>query len=78
MDFVVRYWNDVKNKVSLRYLNSKFLGHAEALDIIHELNKGIKELNKRQLLQISIDGPSVNWAFSKKYKYTVSKKNCHN
>ena len=65
MDFVVPYWDNVKNKVSLRYLNSKFIGHAAALDIIHELKKGIKELNKGQLLQISIDGPSVNWAFLK-------------
>ena len=47
------------------YLNSKFLGHAAALDIIHEFNEGIKELNKFQLLQISMDGPSVNWAFLK-------------
>ena len=65
MDFVVPYWDNVKNKVSLRYLKSKFIGHAAALDIIHELKKGIKELNKGQLLQISIDGPSVNWAFLK-------------
>ena len=49
----------------MRYLNSKFLGHAAALDIIHEFNEGIKELNKGQLLQISVDGPSDNWAFLK-------------
>ena len=53
MDFVVRYWHNVENKVSVRYLNLKFLGHAAALDIIHEFNEGIKELNKGQLLQIS-------------------------
>ena len=47
----------------MRYLNSKFLGHAAALDIIHEFNEGIKELNKGQLLQISMDGPGVNWPF---------------
>ena len=38
MDFFVRYWDNVKNEVSVRYLNSKFLGHAVALDIIHEFN----------------------------------------
>ena len=47
----------------MHYLNSKFLGHAAALDIIHEFNEGIKELNKGQLLQISMDGPGVNWPF---------------
>ena len=55
----------MKNEVSVHYLNSKFLGHAAALDIIHEFNEGIKELNKGQLLQISMDGPSVNWTFLK-------------
>ena len=65
MDFVARYWDNVKNEVSVRYLNSKFLGHAATLDIIHEFNEGIKELNKGQLLQISMDGPSDNWAFLK-------------
>ena len=59
MDFVVRYWDNVKNEVSVRYLNSKFLGPAAALDIIHEFNEGIKEFNKVQLLQISMDGPSL-------------------
>ena len=65
MDFVVRSWGKVKNEVSVRYLNSKFLGREAALDIIHEFNEGIKELNKGQLLQISMDGSSVNWAYLK-------------
>ena len=30
-----------------------------------KFNESIKELNKGQLLQISMDGPSVNWAFLK-------------
>ena len=60
MYFVVRYWDNVKSEVSVRYLNSKFLGHATALDITHEFNEDIKELNKAQLLQISMAGPSVN------------------
>ena len=53
MHCVVRYWDNVENEVSVRYLNLKFLGHAAALDIIHKFNKDIKELNKGQLLQIS-------------------------
>ena len=65
MDFVVWYWDNVKNEVSVHDLNSKFLGHAAALDIIYEFNEGIIELNKGQLLQTSIDGASVNWAFLK-------------
>ena len=64
MDFVVRYWDNVNNEVSVCYLNSKFLVHAAAY-IICKFNEGIKELNKGQLLQISMDGPSVNWTFLK-------------
>ena len=52
-------------EVSVCYLNSKFQGHAAALDIIHKFNEGVKELSKGQFLQISMDGPSVNWAFLK-------------
>ena len=40
MDFVVRYWDNVKSEVSVRYFHSKFLGHAAALDI-HEFNKDL-------------------------------------
>ena len=65
MAFVVRCWDKVKNEVSVHYLNSKFLGHEAAFDIIHEFNEGIKELNKGQLLQMSMDGSSVNWAYLK-------------
>ena len=63
MDFVVWYWDNVKNEVSVCYLNSEFLVHGAALDIIDEFNEGVKELNKGQLLQISMDSPSVNRAF---------------
>ena len=53
MDFAVRYWDNAENKVSARYFNLKFLRHAAVLDIIHEFNEGIKELNKGQFLQVS-------------------------
>ena len=42
--------DNVKNEVSVRYHNSKFLGHAAALDLIHKFNEGIKELNKRAIV----------------------------
>ena len=59
MDFVVRYWDNVKSEVLVRCLHSKFLGHAAALDI-HEFNKGITELIKdnccryQWMVQVSI------------------------
>ena len=78
MDFVVWYWDNVKNEVSVHDLNSKFLGHAAALDIIYEFNEGIIELNKGQLLQMSMDGASVNWAFLKEIQKHHEQEECHN
>ena len=59
MDFIVRYF--YKDKVRCRYLNSEFLGHTRAEDLQEKFHEGIKDLQKKKLLQISMDGPSVNW-----------------
>ena len=37
------------------------MGHARAVDIEEDLKKGIKSLQKANLLQLSMDGPNVNW-----------------
>jgi len=48
---------------STRYLGSQFLGHATADDLLTKFVETMKDLNCRQLIQISMDGPSVNWSF---------------
>ena len=58
MDFVVRYFN--KDRVTCRYLTSKFLGHTHA-DNLKKFKEGIKDLEKKKMLQILMDGPNVNW-----------------
>ena len=59
MDFLVRYFH--KDKVTCRYITSGFLGHTRAEDLKMKFEEGIIELEKKKMLQISMDGPNVNW-----------------
>lgn len=34
-------------------------------DILHSFKQGIKPLSVNKLLQVSMDGPNVNWKFLK-------------
>ena len=59
MDFLVRYFH--KDKVTCRYITSGFLGQTRAEDLKMKFEEGIIELEKKKMLQISMDGPNVNW-----------------
>lgn len=62
MDLIIRFWSREKNKVISYYLTSKFLGHTRASDLLAGILAGLGTLNHhRNLLQISMDGPSTNW-----------------
>ena len=59
MDFLIRTWQH--NEVHTRYLTSVFIGHGTAFHLKEELNKVLSTVGLSKLLQISMDGPSVNW-----------------
>ena len=59
MDFTVRYFKN--NKVESRYLTSLFLGHTIAKDLKKKFEEATEQLDMKKLLQISMDGPNVNW-----------------
>lgn len=59
LDIHIRYWSE--NEVVTEYLTSEFLGHAYASTICEALEPVLTELGYRQLLQLSMDGPNVNW-----------------
>ena len=63
MDFVIRFWDSADDKVAVRYLGSEFLGHATAADLLKHFNRGIAQLDPKNLLQVSMDGPNVNQKF---------------
>lgn len=59
LDIHVRYWNG--NQVTTDYLTSEFLGHAYASTVCAALEPVLTEFGYRQLVQLSMDGPNVNW-----------------
>ena len=59
MDFTIRYFKN--NKVENRYLTSLFLGHTTAKDLKKKFEEATEQLDMKKLLQISMDGPNVNW-----------------
>ena len=53
MDFLVRYFH--KDKVTCRYITSGFLDHTHPEDLKMKFEEGIIELEKKKMLQISMD-----------------------
>ena len=60
MDIHNRFFDNLCGNVSTRCLGSQFLGHATANDLVDKFVDAKKDLNCRKLIQISMDGPSVN------------------
>ena len=60
MDVYIRMW-DITGIVITRYFGSVFMGHADAAGMLQKLNDCIRSLNLAKLVQISMDGPNVNW-----------------
>ena len=55
--------------LQVRYWNSMFMGHgATASDLFVKFNEGLKGIDLTKLIQVSMDGPSVNWKFYEKVK----------
>ena len=63
MNMIARFWDSKSNKVTERYFNSEFIGHATAADMSTHFRNGMVLLNPSSLVQISMDGPNVNWKF---------------
>ena len=59
MDFNVRYFKN--DKVESRYLTFLFLGHTTAKDLKKKFEEATEQLDLKKLIQISMDGPNVNW-----------------
>ena len=61
MDVAIRFWNNSKKELEIRYLTSEFLNRPNAENLVNSLSSTTKHLDQRNLLQISRDGCSVNW-----------------
>ncbi|KZS06274.1 Uncharacterized protein APZ42_030326 [Daphnia magna] len=62
-DIVIRFIDQESQTVSTRYFNSSFLEKQKAEDILRGLKDGLLGLGAKleNLLQVSMDGPNVNW-----------------
>jgi hypothetical protein len=62
MDVHVIYFDGVEKQVIRRYLGSTFLGHSAHSDLLKAFTLVHEGLDyKRNLVQVSMDGPNVNW-----------------
>jgi len=73
MDIHIRFWSKSDKKVATRYFGSGFLGHAAAEDLKMKFLSALKELDCHRMIQISMDGPSVNWSFLEKVKTSLER-----
>ena len=63
MDLLLRYWDNHDQQVKVRYWDSKFLGHTTNKDLLIEFNKSVDIIDLSKIIQVSMDGPSVNLKF---------------
>ena len=61
MDCTVRFWNNETGVVCSRYFDSKFLLGSNSKNLFEKLLESTKSLDFSKLLQLSMDGPNVNW-----------------
>ena len=61
MDLAIRFWNNSKKQAETRYLTSEFLHRPNAENLVNSLSSALKHLDQQNLLQLSMDGASINW-----------------
>ena len=66
MDIHVRFFDDASCEVRTRYFASAFLGHATAAGMVDVFVEKCTALNLSHMIQLSMDGPNVNWSFYSK------------
>lgn len=72
MDVHARHFNEKTERVETRYFTSAFLDRAKADDLVVHFRKSMEDLPAQNLLQVSMDGPNVNWSFFKKLQLELN------
>ncbi|KAH8010003.1 hypothetical protein HPB51_024353 [Rhipicephalus microplus] len=67
-DVLIRYWDAADDSVKTRYLTSCFMGHTCAEDLASGFRQAVKEIKGSKILQVSMDGPNVNFKFLRSLK----------
>lgn len=63
LDIAVRFWDKAKSEVVTRYWTSVFLEHTFADKLVNAFVSSFNQIILRKLVQVSRDGPTVNWSF---------------
>ena len=61
-DMHVIYFDESTRRVTRKYLTSQFIGHGDAKSLLSHFEV-LENLDIKNLVQISMDGPNVNWKF---------------
>ena len=61
IDVNIRFFNNTTSMVVTRYLDSKFLERPNADNLFTCIRESVSGLSESKFLQLSMDGPSVNW-----------------
>lgn len=66
MDLAIRYFDESSKQVQTVYFNSVFYQRSTAEDLVIYFLGGLSGIPLDEMIQISMDGPNVNWSFLKK------------
>ena len=61
MDVGIHFWNEVTGMAETRYFDSQFMLRPNADTLLAKLEDSVAMLDKSKFLQLSMDGPNVNW-----------------
>ena len=64
MDILVRFWDNTTNTAKIRFWKTTYLGHATHKDLHDGFTKATADLDISKVVQLSMDGPNVNWKFA--------------
>ena len=68
MDSIIRLWDHTEQKAQVRFWSSSYLGHSTHFDLLENFNSCIDSLDPSRMVQVSMDGTSVNLKFYKALK----------
>lgn len=66
MDLHVRFFYPITRLITTSYFNSVFFDRCKAKDLLEHFKLGFAGLPFDKLIQVSMDGPNVNWSFLNK------------
>ena len=74
MDIVLRFFNENTGQVETRYFDSRFLKRPNSINLLDILLEGLSPLDMDKMIQLSMDGPNVNWDVLKRLSLSSEEK----